>query len=58
MDPDIALDKLRELCRETIEMHGAGCYQAEQACELFEALDQWLSSGEQLPYEWQDARKP
>ena len=59
MDPDIALDKLREMCAEALELKDDPEYGgAQDISELFEALDQWLSSGEQLPYEWQDARKP
>jgi len=60
VDPNIALDKLRELCREALSLDFSrdGDEAACDIAEKFEALDQWLSNGGFLPYEWQDARKP
>jgi len=57
MDPNIALDKLRELCREHItDETDIGLFRTEDRalsiCEQFEALDQWLSNGGLLPSEW------
>jgi len=59
MDPNIALDKLREMCAEATqseegELLGINIFDVTEA---FEALDQWLSNGGFLPSEWQDARK-
>ena len=55
MDPNIALDKLREMCRRALDEDSPEDIEsdlAEDICEAFEALDQWLSNGGFLPSEW------
>lgn len=58
MDPNIALDKLREYAAECLCEDTGATGEALQFAEAFETLDQWLSNGGFLPSEWQDARKP
>ena len=60
MDPNIALDKLRELARVVLNdpTEDGDAHAADDMATLFEALDQCLSNAGYLPSEWQDARKP
>jgi len=60
VDPNITLDKLRELCREAIDSEASKSHPMQNnaadpvdIAELFEAIDQWLSNGGFLPSEWQ-----
>jgi hypothetical protein len=50
VDPNIALDKLREMCAESLD--DGGNDRAGDIATQFEALDQWLSNGGFLPSEW------
>ena len=52
MDPNIALDKLRELARTLLDGDETS-HTATDMAEQFEALDQRLSNGGFLPSEWQ-----
>ena len=50
MDPDAALDTIRELCsRGSANMNGR---QVHALIELVEALDDWLTTGGFLPVVW------
>ena len=53
VDPNIALDKLREYAASCLQEATGATGEALQMAEAFEALDQWLSNGGFLPYEWQ-----
>lgn len=57
MDPNTALDRLRELARQLLDGNHiddiAALALAVGACEQFEALDQWLSNGGFKPKEWE-----
>ena len=60
MDPNITLDKLRELCREAIDSEASKSHSMEHnaadpvdIAELFESLDQWLCNAGFLPSDWQ-----
>lgn len=57
MDPDAALERLRELAKAT-DPDGDGDYEdpvylLEEMAVVFDGLDQWLSSGGFLPQAWQ-----
>lgn len=58
MDPDANLDELRKRVAKAQSCIMAGSSlnkvedDIERACELFEALDNWLSDGGFLPKDW------
>jgi hypothetical protein len=50
MDPNATLQELRELTEQ--ERIGGDGSHAERICELFDALDGWISKGGFLPADW------
>jgi len=56
MDPNAALAALRRLVivnREPTLDTATVLQRLDRACELFEALDEWISRGGFLPADWQ-----
>lgn len=50
MDPNATLDELRELVR--VQLYG-GQTDPDRMAELFEALDNWITSDGFLPNSWE-----
>lgn len=48
MDPNEALQELREIIEQGIDIDSA-----DRVEELFQALDEWLSTGGFFPYAWE-----
>lgn len=61
MDPDAALDRIRELCSVVLD-DGVPLLRrksaAEDLAELVRELDQWLSRGGFLPRPWRMLLRP
>lgn len=56
MDPDAALAELRELSQLPVwNMSGDDMsYAHGRLCEVFTALDEWVTSGNFKPKDWQE----
>lgn len=59
MDPDVALEKLRECLAQVAALDPRPMLSLErrlelalEAAELFQGLDEWLSNGGYVPREW------
>lgn len=55
MDPNAALAELRELANEAVWKMDPELltYVHGRMCEVFTALDEWVSAGNFLPSDWQ-----
>ena len=57
MDPNEALEKLRQFVTQ-VQLRGRFTTETvEQAAEAADALDTWMSAGGSLPEDWQKARQ-